>query len=199
MSKKWLWLAIGVVGMVAAVGLVLLPGCPGPEVQEKARPTPAAQLAPAPAKAVSYQIVPGERGNKDYSIPGTKRYGRDITVPHETTDEEVNATLRSALKDFQWVHTDADVLKVRVFFEGATAMAHSHAIWGPGGEWAPRAKVARKSISFQSLAPRPPKPNTEDRFGLPLAKRREIFTDIVAAEDKAADEAWARYPDSLDK
>ncbi len=198
----------GMLSAMITTSLFLLAGCGRPKVPEKpptepTRPSSSrVEQKPAPPAAVQpveYQIVPGEPGDKDVSYGAVKRYVRDITVPYETTDEKIKATLRSALKDFRDLHPGADALTVRVFFEGATAMAHASATWAPGGDWARAAEGGAKSISFESLMPRPPEPIEGEILGLSLAKRQQIFRELVGAEDKAMDEAMAKYPDDFDK
>lgn len=204
---------LAVILLVAGCGKPKMPERPPPQAPPPSRPAaepkPVPKPKPAPPadeKPVEYQILPGERGDKDVSFDfralgrgAAKRYTRDITVPYETTDEEVKATLRAALKDLQDLHPDAGALMVRLFFEGGTAVAHARVTWAPGGEWARAAEGGTKSISFASPTPRPPKPVTGDRFGLSLAKRKEIFVALGAAEDKAWEDADAEHPYDVHK
>lgn len=196
---------------LVAVSIVFVAGCTAIETQEKpdgattAPQTEPQSEKPAPKpvseeKGVEYEIHPGERGDKEVGFAGVKRYVRDIVVARETADEEIKATLSSALDDYKSKHPDADALHVRVFFKGSTAVAYGHGYWAPGGEWSQASAGGAKSVSIElNRALRPPPLEEGERFGFSLDTRKEIYAALAGVQDKAWDEAEARYPYDVDK
>ncbi len=211
MSKKWLWLTIVA---VLLFGIVLLAGCgrsktplpvERPVPQEQATQEPVIEPPVIEQKAVEYEVMPGERGDKDLShgeyhsenldMAAAKRYQRDITVPRGAIDEQIAATLRRALDDFRDKHPDADALCVRVCFEESTAMTYANLYWAADGGKA----FGSKSGTIDWHGNRPPKLEEGKRFGLSLKERKEVYTELVRAEDRAMNEAMTKYPDDVYK
>lgn len=147
------------------------------------------------APPAGYQIMEGERGNKSLPIGAMKRYSRDIVVPRDASDEEIAAVLNSALDEFRELHRDADALMVGAFIEGSTGVAYAHLYWAAdGGEaW------GNPSGTIKWQSERPPAVDEGERFGLSLSERKQAFLDLVAAENRAMDEAMEKYPDDLDR
>ncbi len=152
-----------------------------------------------------YQVMEGERGDKDLShgeyhsanvdVAPARRYSRDIIVPRNATDDEIAATLHRALADFQVEHPDADALTVSVSFEGSTGVRYASIYWAADGGLA----FGQESGSIDWNDNRPPELEEGERFGLSLQERREVFRQLVAAEDRAMDEAMAECPNDFDR
>ncbi len=155
---------------------------------------------------VEYEVMSGERGDKDLSygeyhsenvdVTAAKRYSRDIIVPRDTTDEEIAATLRRALDDFRTEHPSADALSVSVSFEGSTGMRYASLYWAADGG---RAFGEESGSIDWNRHLRPPELEEGERFGLSLVERKQLFIELAAAEGRAMDEAMAKHPDDFDR
>ena len=156
---------------------------------------------PENVEPVEYQVMSGERSGKDLTIgeyhsgnvdiDAAKRYARDIIVPRDTTDEEITATLHTALDDFREDHPNADELAVRAFFEESTSSSYANLYWAADGGKA----FGHDSGSIQGFNRRPAELQKEERFGLSLEERQEVFRQLDAAALRASDEAYEKFCD----
>lgn len=146
-----------------------------------------------PATAGAYTVMDGERGDKSIPVDELSRFARDIVVPRNATEDQIVATMHSALEDFREKHPQADALCIGAFVDESTGVAYAHLYWAADGgkAWG----YPSGTVEWQS--DRPPAVDEGERFGLTLAERKEAFLDLVAAERRANDEAMARHPEDL--
>lgn len=153
-------------------------------------------VPPPKSNVVEYKVI--EEKNLDYGV--AKRTSFSIVVPQKTTDEQIDATLKAAVKELA-KRRDVDALSVNIYFED-TEMPYANATFAPEGEWEKADKDASRDtfeISIQRLSEkRPATKDAGDRFGLDTATRKQVFKEIVAEERKAVNEGIAKYPTPAD-
>ncbi len=134
------------------------PDTPAPSVMAVAQDAERAGQAgeeAVTASAVPYRVLAGERGDHDLSTGGRARFNRDISVPRQATDGQVQATLRAAMEEYRRLHREATHLSVTAWWEGGeSAAAYARIVWAPGGDWGAAPESAPMAPSTESLMSR---------------------------------------------
>ncbi len=173
--------------------------------------------------AVSYEIVKtedmsrkamGDKSLSDYTtaelkkLPTNKRMSYKVVVPTTIKVEQVKPTVDKIISDLTNKDKDIDEIILNLYSdkESINGMYDvASAIWAPGGELGNvnasiassnnrsgyKTTIQIKDKLEEYLAQ---KSKSEDKFGLSESQRRQFFKEIVAAEDKARNEAEKKYP-----
>ncbi len=175
------------------------------------------------AEALTYEIVQEEDnsmkalGNKllsEYTskeienLPTAKRMSYRILVSPEIKENQVRPTVEKIVSDISSRNNEIDSIHLllysdRELIEGSYDVAM--AIWAPGGEVkniTPEIARSNNRTGYEiSLTIRQnlegylkSRAESEDKFELSETERRQIFKEIVAAEDRAMDEADKLFP-----
>ncbi|MBU1119398.1 hypothetical protein KKH43_05955 [Patescibacteria group bacterium] len=185
---------------------------------EKVSETITNQVAP-----VDYEIVKSEDqshkalGNKALSdftvqeiskLPNDKNMSYRIVVSSEIKEAQVQPTIQKIISDITAKDDDIDEISLLIYSDRALVddvYDVAMATWAPGGklgnvtqEIAQRNDRTNYETSIQIKENLEEylqnRGESEDKFGLSEEKRREVFQEIVAAEDKARIEADKIYP-----
>jgi len=181
-------------------------------VREEASPSPAVE-APSPtpeppAETVTYDIAEREDVSFDFGAFGAAiRIVYRVTVSGPLTEDDIRRIAQEIIDDET---SQQDVNAIAFFFHlpgtGTTgAYSAGAAFWAPNGDWASADTVRAGDYSKHQFGdidvggaienPAPP----ADTTGLPEDQRRTIFKELLAAEHRADAEAYAAYPDDVDK
>ena len=147
------------------------------------------------AENVSYIIV----NEKIYDQPIKTQIEQHIVVSGIPTKAELESEILKcyravlARRDFKY-HNPATNIFIYVYGTEQQALA-GQGLWigmiakGYYDKGEPQVKINEERLAGLSREP-------EERFGLSEQKRKQIFSEIAAAEDRATRDAMARIPDS---
>lgn len=175
------------------------------------------------SNAVSYEIVKtedmsrkamGDKSLSDYTtaelkkLPTNKRIFYKVVVPTTIKVEQVKPTVDKIISDLTNKDKDIDEIILDLYSDKEMITESwdvANAIWAPGGELGNvnasiassnnrsgyKTTIQIKDKLEEYLAQ---KSKSEDKFGLSESQRRQFFKEIVAAEDRARNEAEKKYP-----
>ena len=147
------------------------------------------------AAGVTYTVV----DEKIYDKPIKTQIEQHIAVSGVPTKAELEAEVlkryrvAKARRGFRY-HNPATNIYIYVYGTKQQARA-GQGLWigmvamGPSDKGEPRVLINKERLAGLSQAP-------EKRLGLSEQKRKQVFREIAAAEDRATREAMARVPDS---
>ncbi len=172
---------------------------------------------------IDYEIVESEDqshkalGNKllsDYTtqeiinLPTDKKMLYRIVVSPDIKENQVKPTIDKIISEL--TIKDSDIDEIILFLYSDQELSNGAydvgtAIWAPNGELGNvTSEIAKKNNRLGYETSYDIKENleeylsqrekSEDRFGFTEEKRKQIFKEIVAAEDKAMNEADIKYP-----
>jgi len=180
------------------------------------------QKAITQGEPVAYEIVESDDqshkalGNKslsDYStqelanLPTDKKMSYRIVVSPEIKENQVKSTIEKIIADITSQDNDIDEISLLLYSDkeltnGAYDVAM--ATWAPSGKWGSvTPEIAQNNNRTNYKITTQVKNNleeylqkrgqSEEKFGLTEVERRQIFKEIVAAEDRARVEADEMY------
>lgn len=189
--------------------------------QNEVAKTPEKQIS-----AVDYEIVEsedqshkalGDRALSSYTtqeitnLPTDKKMAYRIVVSPEIKENQVKPTIEKIISDITSKDSDIDEISLLLYSDKELANGMydvAMATWAPNGKLGNiTPEIARSNNRNNYKITIQIKENleeylqkrgeSEDKFGFTEEERRQIFKEIVAAEDRATNEADAKYP--LDK
>lgn len=171
---------------------------------------------------VSYEIIESEDLShkalvgklSDYTIqelenlPIDKKMSYRVVVSSEIKENQVRPTIEKIIADIISRNNDIDEISLLLYSDKELvneAYDVARATWAPGGELGNvTPEIAQNNDRTDYKVTIRIKENlekylqqraqSEEKFGLTKAKRRQIFKEIVAAEDRAWAEADRKYP-----
>lgn len=164
---------------------------PAPEAARK----PVTSRDAVPASGITYSVV----DEKISDTPIKTQIEQHVIASGVPTRAELEAEIlqryRSAKSRRGFRHHNP-ATSVYIYVYGTKEQASAgQGLWigmvamGPSDKGEPRVSINEERLAALSRDP-------EERFGLSEQERKEVFRDVVAAEDRATREAAARVPDS---
>lgn len=140
--------------------------------------------------------------NLDYADIERRSYRVIVSV--DTTDIQIKDTIRKITREKYEENPDIDGISIFVYLEGMDpeGIAYFRGEWCPDGKWENIQETTNRSnykFSITQIAERPSEESTKEKFGLTGDVRRQIFYELIEAEDKAFFEAEEKYPGDFEK
>lgn len=158
------------------------------------RPRPSSGAQPTrPTPVPPYEVV----STRDVSYANVVRKSYRVRVPRQMTEQELTAIAEQMIRQAT-SRQKINAITIHFFLPDTDikgAFTAGQATWAPGGDWAKAStNLAPKLVVETGGAMRDLFSQIKKVERLSEAKRREIFWLIVQAEDRAREEAEARYP-----
>jgi len=195
---------------------------PPETIQDQPTGTPVVEAEPAETP-VAYEIVEtedqshkaiGQRSLSSYTtqelarLPMDKKMGYRVVVSPDIKTNQVKPTIEKVIYDIISRDNDIDEISLLLYSDkelAGGAYDVGRATWAPGGKLGNvDANIARSNdrtgyqVSFDVVENLEEylkqRGQSEEQFGFTEEQRRQIFKDIVAAEDRAEAEAERLYP-----
>ena len=128
---------------------------------------------------------------RDISVSNNFRMKYCITIPRDITEEELQSTLVSIIKEKSTSNPEIDEIYIAAWYDEAAvekAVCLAFAEWSPNGEWGSAAgDIAENNdrqsylINFNLNTEIKPE---QIKYGFTEQERKQVFYDLVALQDK---------------